>query len=161
MTHLRGMVVRLRTENQAWAGTDDHIYIGVFGKGGGREFPLDVGPFNDFERGTDIRYHLGTVWDGTVLPGTKKPKGSEPGGRNNPAWHNVNLDLIDYVYIRKAGSRSNKGDDAYKFDFVEVTPAYMRVSIGSGYNSHSLSFTAKSAFQIPRVNLKPWVVSPC
>ena len=121
MTHLRGMVVRLRTENQAWAGTDDHIYIGVFGKGGGREFPLDVGPFNDFERGTDIRYHLGTVWDGTVLPGTKKPKGSEPGGRNNPAWHNVNLDLIDYVYIRKAGSRSNKGDDAYKFDFVEVT----------------------------------------
>lgn len=121
MSHVRGMVIRLKTKDQAWAGTDDHIYIGIFGKGGGREFPLDVKNFNDFERGDDIRYHLGTVWDGTVLPGTKKPKYSEPGGRNNPAWHHVDLDKVDYVYIRKAGSKSTSGDDAYKFDYVEVT----------------------------------------
>ncbi len=121
MTHLRGMIVRIRTENQAWAGTDDPLYIGVYGKGGGREFNLDVANYNDFERGDDDRYLLGTVWDGTVIPGTMNPKSSTPGGRNNPAWHRINLDLVDYVYIRKAGSKSTSGDDAFKFDLVEVT----------------------------------------
>ena len=35
-------------------GTDDHIYIGVEGTGGGRECPLVVAEFNDFERGTNV-----------------------------------------------------------------------------------------------------------
>lgn len=121
MVHLRGMVVRLRTENRGGAGTDDHLYIGVFGRGGGREFPLEVRGFDDFERGDDIRYHLGVVWDGTVLPGTRKPRSSEPGEQNDPGSHRVELDRVDYVYIRKAGSNSRTGDDAYMFDLVEVS----------------------------------------
>lgn len=115
------MVVRLKTENQAYAGTDDHIYIGVVGKDGGREFPLDVRAFNDFEKGTDVLYWLGTVWDGNAVVGAKKPKHSTPGGRNNPWWYHIELNDVEYVYIRKAGNRTTSGDDAYKFDLVEVT----------------------------------------
>jgi hypothetical protein len=119
MTHLRGMVVRLVTGNDKFAGTDNMIYIGVVGKDGGREFPLDVGDFDDFEKGTDIKYHLGTVWDGNALNGTKKPKQSTPGLANDPKWHRVDLNEIDYVYIRK---EENHGDHAqYQMDLVEVT----------------------------------------
>ena len=43
MSGVKGLVVRLKTSSiRKWAGTDDPIYIGVVGKGGGREFPLDV-----------------------------------------------------------------------------------------------------------------------
>jgi hypothetical protein len=120
MSHLRGMVVRLRTENQKGAGTDDMIYIGVVGKGGGREFPLATKYYNDFERDTDVLYCLGIVWDRTAAKGAKKPEGSEPGGINNPSWYNVNLNEVDYVYIRKEAKETNSKDDAYKFDKVEV-----------------------------------------
>ncbi len=121
MTHLRGMIVRIQTDGEAWAGTDDMLYIGVYGKGGGREFPLDVKGFNDWEKGTDIKYHLGTVWDGAALNGTKKPIDSEPGQKNDPMWHRVELDEVDYVYIRKQGDNTKSGDDRYRFETVEVT----------------------------------------
>lgn len=119
MTHLRGMIVRLVTGNDQYAGTDDMIYIGVVGKDGGREFPLDVSKFNDFEKGTDIKYHLGTVWDGAALNGTKKPIESQPNQKNDPKWHRVVLDAIDYVYIRKAENKNEHPQ--YQMDLVEVT----------------------------------------
>lgn len=120
MTHLRGMIVELVTGNDKFAGTDDMIYIGVVGKGGGREFPLDVNSFNDFEKGTTVKYHLGTVWDGAALNGTLKPAQSEPNQKNDPKWHRVELDEIDYVYIRK---RENKDTThpQYQMNSVEVT----------------------------------------
>ena len=121
MTKLQGMIVRLQTKNQSGAGTDDHIYIGVVGKGGGREFPLAVKNFNDFERGADVVYWLGTVWDGTAVVGARKSHKSTPGGRNNPGWFDIEIDDVEYVYIRKQGERSTSGDDAYKFDSVRVT----------------------------------------
>lgn len=121
MTHLRGMVVRVVTDAENNAGTDDMIYIGVIGKGGGREFPLDVAGFNDWEKGSNIKYHLGTVWDGAALNGTKKPLHSEPGQKNDPMWHRVELDEVDYVYIRKQGDNTKTGDDRYRFETVEVT----------------------------------------
>ncbi|MBI4262735.1 MAG: hypothetical protein HY657_00005 [Acidobacteria bacterium] len=121
MSHLRGMVVQLKTKAQSGAGTDDHLYIGVVGSGGGREFPLDVRDFNDFESGSDVKYWFGTVWDGTALAGARKPNRSDPGDRNDPAWHNVALKDVQTVYLRKQGSRSTDGDDAYKLDKVEVT----------------------------------------
>lgn len=121
MSHVRGIVVQLKTENQSGAGTDDHIYVGVVGRGGGREFPLATNGFNDFEKGTNIKYWFGTVWDGGAVTGAKKPADSTPGGRNDPAWHRIELDEIDYVYVRKQGSRSSKGDNAWKMDNVEVS----------------------------------------
>ncbi len=121
MSHIRGIVVRLRTKNQSNAGTDDHIYIGVVGKGGGREFPLDVRGFDDFEEGSDVKYWFGTVWDGSLLSGARKPYRSETGNINDPAWFRMELDEIDYVYVKKQGNNTTAGDDAWKMDSIEVS----------------------------------------
>ena len=132
MTHLRGMVVDLKTSSQSGAGTDAHIYIGVVGTRGGREFPLDVEGFNDFEPGPDVKYWLGTVWDGTAITGSRKPRGSEPGGNNNPQRYRIELDDVPFVYIRKAAGLTEGSDDAYRLDEVEV--------MLYGYNPESRSF---------------------
>jgi hypothetical protein len=120
MSDVRGILVELVTENEKYAGTDDHIYIGVVGDGGGREFPLDVRGFNDFERGKNVKYWLGDVWDGNVLAGAKNPYQSQ-GGWNDPDKWRIELEDVDQVYVRKGGTRSGGADDAYKMDRVEVT----------------------------------------
>ena len=121
MSHVRGILVRLKTKSQSGAGTDDHIYIGVVGSGGGREFPLDVRGFNDFREDQDITYWFGSVWDEAALEGVKRPYRSEPGERNDPDWFRIELDQLQTVYVRKQGDRSVQGDDAFKMDEVEVT----------------------------------------
>lgn len=120
MSHVRGMLVRLRTHTSGGAGTDEHIYIGVAGPGGGREFPLDVTDFNDFEAGTDVKYWFGSVWDGGALAGAKNPfKGQS---WNRPAFWRIEMEQVNQVYVRKAsGNTKGMEDDAYKMDEVEVT----------------------------------------
>ena len=119
MPHLRGIKVRLGTHSDANSGTGDQIYVGVVGSGGGREFPLDVKGFDDFEEGTDITYVLGTIFD-PVPPGAKNPENSKPGGKNDPISFRIDLRDVDYVYLRKQGERSPSGDDAYQMDFAVV-----------------------------------------
>jgi len=122
MSHLKGMIVRLATHHQRHSETDDMIYIGFFGKRGGREVALDVKDFKEFQRGTDVFYLLGNVWDDTVISGTKRPRDSQSRGNNSPDLYQINLNEIEYVYIRKQGGKeTNSKDDAYKFDLVEVT----------------------------------------
>jgi len=120
MAHLRGIVVNLKT---AGDGTDDHIYIGVVGTAGGREFPLDVKGFNDFEAGSDITYALGAVWDGTAIsdPNVKNPKFSAGTDWNSPRRYRIELEDVSHVYIRKGGTRKGDDDDRYQFEEVEVT----------------------------------------
>jgi hypothetical protein len=120
MSHLLGMVVTLTTASGGLnLGTDDHIYIGVVGTDGGREFPLDTVGFNDWEAGTTITYVLGSVW-AAVPANHKEPKYSQPGERNDPAVFRTELGNVDHVYIRKQGDRTKDGDDAYTFTFIEV-----------------------------------------
>jgi len=113
MGHILGMVVELDTNSA----TGDHIYIGVVGKGGGREFPLDSA-INDFQPGI-VTYLLGTVWQ-VPAGNVELPNYSTVGGRNDPEKYHIDLDEVDYVYIRKQGERTLTGDDAYQFDSVEV-----------------------------------------
>ncbi len=126
MANLRGMLVRLRTSGLQDSGTDDAIYIGVFGSDGGREFPLDVKNFNDFESGL-VKYVLGTVWDGSVLPGAKNPANSQPFGANDPAVFPIELGEVEFVYVRKQARQGNTPaqdpdiDNAYRFSEVGVT----------------------------------------
>ncbi len=126
MSGVKGLVVRLKTASiRKWAGTDDPIYIGVVGKGGGREFALDVEGFNDFEKGTDVKYWFGTVWEGDVLVGAKKPYHSDADADtrrwNMPSHDDIELDLVDYVYLRKASFLKDRQDDRYLLNEVEVT----------------------------------------
>lgn len=116
MAKIKGMVVKLKTKTGAYSGTDDHIYVGVFGKQGGSEFPLDVRGFDDFETGT-VKYWLGTVWDGSVLQGAKNP--FKAFSWNDPETRYIDMDKVDYVYLRKQSHTAD--DDAWKMDEVEVT----------------------------------------
>ena len=106
MANIKGMLVKLKTKTGAYSGTDDHIYVGIVGKKGGSEFPLDVRGFDDFEAGT-VKYWLGTVWDGSALENAKNP--FEAYGWNDPEGRGIDLDKVDYVYLRK---QSHKADDA-------------------------------------------------
>ena len=63
MAELTGIRVTLTTAATENAGTDDHLYIGVVGTGGGREFPLDDPDWDDFEIEEPIRYKLGAPWE--------------------------------------------------------------------------------------------------
>lgn len=119
MSHIRGIRVRLRTDSEAGSDTDDHIYIGVAGTGGGREFPLATAAIDDFERGADVTYVLGTIFE-PAPPGAQHPDNSAPGQRNDPARFRIELADVDYVYIRKQGDRSHDGDDAYQLNSVRV-----------------------------------------
>lgn len=117
MADIKGMFVSLKTDSSRHSGTDDHIYVGVFGTGGGSEFPLDVRGFNDFESGT-VNYWFGDVWEGAILDGAKNPY--EAFGKNDPEGREIDLDGIDYVYLRKHSHSGGDDDDAWKMDEVEV-----------------------------------------
>ncbi len=119
MAEMQGMVVRLKTKDEKRAGTDDHIYVGVVGTGGGSEFPLDVPGFNDFKKGHDITYAFGSPWDPDALSGVVKEP-YENLGWNHPTKREISLYDIQYVYIRKHSHSGDRDDDKWKMDEVEV-----------------------------------------
>jgi hypothetical protein len=118
--YLRGIVVRLKTGAAKYAGTDDPLFLGVSGSAGGREFPLDVRWFDDAERGSDVRYALGDVWDEAAVLGARRPEESQAGW-NDPKLAYVGFEGIDRVYLRKHAGRRPSDDDAYQLDLIEVT----------------------------------------
>jgi hypothetical protein len=119
MAYLRGIVVRLRTGDARYAGTDDPLFLAVSGAAGGREFPLNARWFDDAERGTDVRYALGDVWDEAALVGVKRPVMAETDW-NDPKLFYVGFEAIDRVALRKQGGRRPTDDDAYQLDSIEV-----------------------------------------
>jgi hypothetical protein len=120
MAQLTGMAVTLTTANVEEAGTDDKLYIGVVGTGGGREFPLDS-PKADFITGEVETFALGSIWEGGFITGsTKFPSDSEPGKDNDPALIPLDVDLVSFVYIRKQGALQPDDDDAYLLQDLSV-----------------------------------------
>lgn len=111
-----GMVVNLVTFDSEDAGTDDEIYIGLWGNAGGREFPLSSRDHDDFERDADDLYVLG------VDPGFgfRHPDRSAPGEANDPALVPIDLDSIQYVYVRKQAYGKQGDDDAWRLRRVIV-----------------------------------------
>lgn len=119
MGYLRGMVVQLDTGLGRHSGTDDALYVGVEGTGGGREFPLDVRWFDDFERRSRVKYALGEVWEEDALAGARWPEGARDGW-NDPRLFYVELERVDRVYLRKQTGRRRSSDDAYELDQIDV-----------------------------------------
>ena len=117
--YLRGIVVRLKTGGSRQAGTDDPLFLGVAGAAGGREFPLDVRWFDDAQRGSDVKYALGDVWEEAALAGARRPRMAESDW-NDPKLSYVGFDAIDRVYLRKHAGRRASDDDAYQLDLIEV-----------------------------------------
>jgi hypothetical protein len=107
MSELTGIFVSLSTSGFSWAGTDDHLYLGVTGTIGGREFALAVAGFDDFEEGSVVTYSIGP---GAAVFGGKKPD-TAAGTLADMVICQPN---VTHVYLRKQGSRSHAGDDAYR-----------------------------------------------
>ena len=106
------------TFNSKDAGTDDEIYIGLWGTGGGREFPLSSKNHDDFERGADDVYVVG-VDPGFGFP-LLRPERSAPGEANDPALVPIDITSIEYVYVRKQAHGTRDDDDAWRLDSVFV-----------------------------------------
>lgn len=118
MSNLNGIFVSLTTAGQSWAGTDNHLYIGIVGTVGGREFALAVNGFNDFEEGTVVPYSIG-------------PGATAFGGRIPDTAADVLDEMticqpnVTHVYLRKQGNLTHAGDDAWRLAsaFVYLTAA--------------------------------------
>lgn len=113
MSTISGIFVSLTTAGQSWAGTDDHLYLGVVGTVGGREFALNVEGFNDFEKGTIVPYSIGP--DASVFGG-KIPE-TAPGALAEMIICQPN---VTHVYLRKQGDRTYEGDDAWRLSSAFV-----------------------------------------
>ena len=120
MSNLKGILVELVTQDTRGADTDDHLYLGVVGTRGGREFALDVKRFNDFERGTTVTYWLGDIWQSGVAGDARRSRWSEPGERNDPGLLRIGIGDVNYVYLRKTGTVGSGGDDTYGLDSIQV-----------------------------------------
>lgn len=124
MATLRGIVVEVKTdENWGFSGTFDNIYLGVYGRGGGGEFRLDVANFNDFQHASKNVFVLGDVWETGATAGGLLPIGSKAAdnpGLNYPPSRYIDLDLVDYVYLRKGDTRKGDTDDAYRLQNIDV-----------------------------------------
>jgi PLAT/LH2 domain len=113
-----GMVVNLVTFDSEDAGTDDEIYIGLWGSAGGREFPLSSKDHEDFERGANDLYVIG-VDPGFGIPLIRSDR-SAPGEANDPALVPIDLNSIQYVYVRKQAYGTEEDDDAWRLGSVIV-----------------------------------------
>ena len=73
MPDIEGIVVELETGSQSWAGTNDQLFVGIVGTGGGREFNLNVSNFNDFEANSKVNYQIGKEFALSLSGPEKKP----------------------------------------------------------------------------------------
>jgi hypothetical protein len=124
MTRMRAIVVSLTTDPEDDSKTAEQLYVGLWGKRGGREFPLRSREFDEegnFAAGTTRVFLLG--W----LPGSAKPPEgrqsdrTDPGQANDPALLPFELDGVEYVYLRKqATGTESDDDDAYRLTRIKV-----------------------------------------
>jgi hypothetical protein len=140
MPQLTGMFVTLTTSSETTPGdpgTEDNIYIGVVGKGGGREFPL-ASPDKDFAEGTTQNFGLGQIWEpipfGTIVSipfGVQNPSipvDPKKPPNNDPTLVPLDVAMVDYVYLRKTGTTrggttyegGDEGDDAFRLQNATV-----------------------------------------
>jgi hypothetical protein len=113
MSKITGIFVSLTTAGVWWAGTNDHLYLGVVGTVGGREFALGVDGFDDFEAGTVVPYSIGP---GAAVFGGKIPA-TAPAAL---AEMTICLPNVTHVYLRKQGDRTHEGDDAWRLSSAFV-----------------------------------------
>jgi hypothetical protein len=114
MSELEGMFVSLTTGSTwSWSGTNDHVYLGVAGTVGGREFALGVDGFDDFEEGTVVTYSIG---EAAELFGGKEPATAADVLESML----ICQPNVTHVYLRKQGDRTHSGDDLWELDSAFV-----------------------------------------
>jgi hypothetical protein len=130
-----GILVSLYTSDSDNAGTDDQIYLGVWGNRGGREFPLSSsaigghfvqGGYPLFVLGIDPSVNVPEADDAREV--FKEPLNylsrsdrSSPGEANDPGlFTDMSLDSISTVYVRKQAYGTGGDDDAWQLNEIVV-----------------------------------------
>ncbi len=94
---LQGLLVELTLVDDVDE-RDGPLYVGVFGKHGGREFLLQSGGLKAGSR----RFVLGTIWEAYLDDVSAiHPPGTDAGQVCDPAAAAMPLDSLEYVYIRR------------------------------------------------------------
>jgi hypothetical protein len=117
MPDIEGIVVELETGSQSWAGTNDQLFVGIVGTGGGREFNLNVSNFNDFEANSKVNYQIGKEFALSLSGPEKKPTtapSSLLGGSK------IDQPAVTHVYLRKQGEMNGDADNAWRLQSARV-----------------------------------------
>lgn len=113
MPDITGIFVSLTVGGGTHDGTDDHVYLGVAGTGGGREFALATARINDFEAGSTVTYSFG--------PDAQQFGGEEPDTATAELGRiSISQAGVTHVYLRKQGSIGHDDDDALDVDSAFV-----------------------------------------
>ena len=132
MSAISAMTVHLQTAGSpAGAGTSSLLYLGLVGRGGGREFAISGPGENILDRyghpflpplrpGEPMRFRAGRVPLDAVRPGDigLGPEGLWLLGAATRRLQ-IGLEETDYVYLRKAARGRN--DDTWFMDWAIVT----------------------------------------
>ena len=113
---VHGILIELSTGSETFAQTSDNAYIGIVGKGGGSEFPITWHEEGSFPKSSEVKYIFGSVYTG--ITGTAHPP--DPDGWNDPRNRQIIIEDVDYVYLRKEGTRQLGYDNAWKVEKVKV-----------------------------------------
>ena len=135
MADIETIVLQVKTGSKNWSGTDDWVYLGVFGTNGGREFCLDSAA-NDFESGSDVHYVIGADSD----IGTGEKRVPLNAGLNAFQSNKIGLTEVTSVYLRKQGNQDADVDDAWEVETAFVymfnsKDAFTRVFVSRGRTS--------------------------
>ena len=124
MTQMRAIVVTLTTDPADDSKTAEQLYVGLWGTSGGREFPLRSRDFDEagnFAPGTTRVFLLGWLPTSAAPTEGRQSDRTDPGQANDPALIPIELDDVEYVYLKKqATGEESDDDDAYQLSRIEV-----------------------------------------
>lgn len=106
MFDIKGVLLKLKSENEHKVDNDDRFYVGVCGRGKAKEFHFDVYGYDDFNAGTDVKCRVGEVWEDDLRANGKEPY--KVGSSNNTTSSHIDLDKVNRVYLRK---QSHSGEN--------------------------------------------------
>lgn len=112
------VVLEFKTGNKSWSKTKDSVYLGVYGKNGGREFSLNVNGKSPFEKpNATVSLVLGE--NVSKSAGIQVDKSLDK-GVNDPTLHPLHLHDVEFVYVRKHEGQSDRTDDWAEFSEIKV-----------------------------------------
>jgi len=120
MGKITGIGIRLFVDTWISADTVDALYLGVYGSQGGREFAVNLNDWEEFAPGNDVMGVLGKHCHFTVDMNPKALDGGGVGGDNDPAVNPMDLDSVQFVYVKKMLGTAPSKDDRLRLSWAEV-----------------------------------------
>ncbi len=117
MNDIKGVLLKLKSENEHKVDSDDHFYVGVCGKGKAKEFPVSVYGHDGYNAGADVKCRLGDVWEDDLRTDVKEPY--KISSSNILKDSHIDMNKISRVYLRK--QNHSDGDNVWKLNGAEVT----------------------------------------